>query len=92
MAGLGDVLHSALNADNSEFHDHRRYSQRERGKDPLTNRRVLRGLSDLVVPPRTPSPFPTHTILNLVGLEGTVFMWQEYVLGTYVCMNTHKGD
>lgn len=32
------------------------------------------GLSDLVVPPRTPSTFPTHTILNLVGLEGTVFM------------------
>lgn len=42
--------------------------------------------------PRTPSTFPTHTIFNLVGSEGTVFVWQEYTLGTYVCMNTHRGD
>lgn len=91
VAGPGDVLHSAPNADSSEFHDHRGCSQRERGRAPLTHRlcpRVVRPGGS----PRTPSTFPTHTILNLAGSEGTVFVWQEYALGTYVCMNTHRGD
>lgn len=53
VAGLGDVLHSAPNADSSEFHDHRGCSQRERGRVPLTNRRVSQGCQTWWFPKNT---------------------------------------